>query len=84
MKKKRVETTKLTVRLPREEIAHAKAYAESAGLTLTEVISRYFRRLRALEPSDLHPDVREVVGLIPPDADLDALREEYLREKHLR
>lgn len=84
MKPKRPETAKLTLRLARDEIQRAKAYAEATGLTLTEVVSRYFRRLDALEPADLSPALREVVGLIPPDADLDAARDEYLQEKYLR
>lgn len=84
MNAKRPETAKLTLRLARDEIERAKAYAASTGLTLTEVVSRYFRRLDALEPTDLSPATREIVGLIPPDADLDALRDEYMREKYLR
>lgn len=34
------------------------------------------------EPIELSPAVREIAGSIPPDVDLDALRDEYLREKY--
>ncbi|HKK14373.1 MAG TPA: hypothetical protein VKA14_06890 [Gammaproteobacteria bacterium] len=36
------ETVKLTVRLPREDVEYARAH----GLTVTEVIGHYLRRMR--------------------------------------
>jgi hypothetical protein len=38
-----VETTKLTVRLPKEDLDFVKRYAKEHGMTVTELIARYLR-----------------------------------------
>jgi hypothetical protein len=78
------DTTKLTIRLPREQVQFVKRFAKANGLTVTEVISRYLERLQEKTPEELSPEVQWLVGLIPEDADLDATRLEYLLEKHGR
>jgi len=62
------ETTKLTIRVPRDHLEAAKAYAHRHGVTLTEVIDRY---LRALQGSTAQPsrEVAEITGLVPADID---------------
>lgn len=79
------ETTKLTIRLPREQVEFLKAFAARHGLTATEVIGRYLRRLSERQDaklSELSPEVREFVGILPPDFDRDAVRAAYLEEKY--
>ena len=78
------DTTKLTIRLPREQVQFVKRFAKANVLTVTEVISRYLERLQEKTPEELSPEVQWLVGLIPEDADLDATRLEYLLEKHGR
>lgn len=78
------ETTKLTIRLPKWQVEFAKRFAKNNGVTVTEVISRYLERLQADNPDELHPEVQKLVGIIPPDTDIDALRLEYLTEKYLK
>jgi len=68
-------TRKLTVRLPEEEIEFAKSYASSQGMTLTELIDRYFKHLRITPSKNLHPDILRFSGIIPSDVDI---RNEYL------
>lgn len=41
------DTTKLTLRLSRENAAFVKAYAKAHGLSVTELIGRYLRRMAA-------------------------------------
>jgi hypothetical protein len=75
-------TRKLTVRLPEDEIEFAKSYASSQGITLTELIDRYFKQLRLSTSGDLHPDILRFSGIIPSDIES---RNDYLNaieEKH--
>jgi hypothetical protein len=76
------DTTKLTIRLPRQDVEFVKEYARAHGLTVTEVIDRQLRRMRTLEEYSPSPALEEMTGLIPPDVDV---REEYRRhllQKH--
>ncbi|MFV8833335.1 DUF6364 family protein [Aquisalimonas sp. APHAB1-3] len=76
------ETTKLTVRLPRRDVEFAKTYAKAHGLTVTEVIDRYLRRMRALEESAPSPELEFITGLVPPDVDAEAAHRDHLDRKH--
>ena len=75
------ETTKLTVRLPKEDVDYAKAYAKAHGLRVTEVIDRYFRHLRALDESTVSSEVAAITGLVPCEADAEAEYRRHLQEK---
>lgn len=77
-----METTKLTVRLPRAEVEFAKQYAREHGVTVTHLIDRYFARLQAAAPTAIHPDVDRFSGLVPTDIDARQLHREYLQGKH--
>ena len=78
------ETTKLTIRLPKEDIEFAKRYAKEHGLTVTEVVDRYFRRLMALESQPASPGLAFLTGLVPGDVDAGREYQEYLGDKHSR
>lgn len=80
----KADTVKLTIRLPREDVEYAKAYAKAHGLSVTEVIDRYLRRMRALDQYLPSPEVAAMTGLLPADADVVAEYRDYLREKHSR
>lgn len=76
------ETTKLTIRLPKQDVAFAKAYAKAHGISVTEVIDRYLRRMQALSRHSPAPELDVITGLVPGNVDA---REEYrrhLQEKH--
>ena len=76
-----METVKLTVRLPKNDLDFAKEYAQAHRITLTELIDRYLRSLRG-GTGPIHPEVEKISGLIP--AEVDA-RDEYRKhalEKH--
>jgi hypothetical protein len=42
-----METVKLTVRLPKNDLDFAKQYAQAHRITVTELIDRYLRSLRS-------------------------------------
>lgn len=77
-----METIKLTVRLPIDDIAYLKAYAHEHGITVTEVLHRYIFRMQELERVDIHPEVSKLSGLVPPGVDAREIYTDYLQEKH--
>jgi hypothetical protein len=80
----KAETTKLTVRLPKEDVEFAKAYALKHGMTLTEFIDRYFRSMRAMESQSPTPQLGAITGILPSDIDTEALYRKHVLEKHGR
>lgn len=76
------ETIKVTVRLPKQDVEFAKAYARAHGITMTEVIDRHLRRLRALERQTPSAEVEAITGLIPPDVDVEHVYQDHLAGKH--
>ena len=75
-------STKLTIRLPRQDVEFAKAYAKAHGLTVTEVIDRYLRRMRALAEQIPSPELDFITGLVPSDIDAEDEHRRYLENKH--
>lgn len=76
------ETIKVTVRLPKRDVEFAKAYAKAHGLSMTEVIDRHLRHLRAIEGHTPSAELDAITGLLPPDNDLEQAYREHLVEKH--
>ena len=75
--------TKLTVRLPQENVQFVKQYAVEHGLTVTDVLDRFLTRLRESRlPRQLHPDVEKLSGLVPADVDAEVLYHQHVIEKH--
>jgi hypothetical protein len=80
----KTETTKLTVRLPRQDVEFAKAYARAHGVTVTEMIDRYLRGMQALEQRPTSAEIEKITGLIPADVDAEAEYRKHLADKHSR
>jgi hypothetical protein len=78
------ETAKLTIRLPRGDLDFARAYARAHGLSVTELIARYLRRLRALEQHVPAPELDAITGLVPREVGAEAEYRRGLAEKHGR
>ena len=76
------DTTKLTLRLPRQDVEFAKSYAKAHGLTVTEVIDRYLRRMRALEEQALSPELDFITGLVPAEVDAADEHRRHIENKH--
>ncbi len=77
-----METAKLTVRLPKEDLEFVKRYAREHQMTITELIDRYFRALRTPPESAIHPEVERISGLVPSDVDSEESYREYMVKKH--
>lgn len=77
-----MDTTKLTVRLPRENLEFAKRYARDHRLTVTELIDRQLRNLRSRAEARIHPEVERISGLIPAEVDARAEHGEHALTKH--
>lgn len=75
------DTVKLTIRLPQNDVIFVKGYARAHGLTVTEVIDRYLRRMRELEDYSPSPALDEITGLVPSDIDVE---EEYRRHQLIK
>lgn len=76
------DTTKLTIRLPSEDVAFVKAYASANGLSVTEVIDRYLRRMRAIDDKAPAPELDAITGLVPADVDAEAELHRHRLQKH--
>jgi len=79
-----IETSKLTIRLPVEDIVLVKRYAKANGLSVTEVIDRYLRRMRLLDSEAPPAALDEITGLLPPDIDVSTEIDERRLSKHGR
>lgn len=76
------ETAKLTIRLPKEDIEFAKRYAREHGMTVTEVIDRYLRRMKTLEQHPVSSELEFITGLVPADVEGEELYRKHLLDKH--
>ena len=70
-----METSKLTIRLPKNDLEFAKEYARQHGMSLTQLVDRYFQRLQKAGKIGPHAEVQKITGLISRDVNLN----EYLR-----
>ncbi|MES1937482.1 DUF6364 family protein [Salinisphaera hydrothermalis] len=77
-----IETSKLTIRLPVEDVNFVKRYAKANGLSVTEVIDRYLRRMRLLDNESPPAALDEITGLLPGDIDAEAEMRERQSSKH--
>lgn len=78
-----MESTKLTIRVPRDLLENVKRYAAENNTTLTNLIETYLRRIPALEPLDHAPIVRRLSGVLPKDVSIQDYRK-HLEEKYGR
>ncbi|MEE2002284.1 DUF6364 family protein [Alkalimonas sp. MEB108] len=75
-------STKLTIRLPSQDVDFAKSYSQRHGITVTEMIDRYLRRLRALEQYTPSVELEQISGLVPEQVDARQLYRDHLLDKH--
>lgn len=78
------ESAKLTIRLPGRDLEFAKSYARAHGLSVTELIDRYLRRMRALEQHTPALELEAITGLVPADVDAETEYRRHIWEKHGR
>lgn len=76
-----MDTAKLTVRLPKNDLEFAKRYAQAHRMTVTELIDRYLRSLQG-EAGMIHPEVERISGLIPAEVDARAEYRQHVLDKY--
>jgi len=77
-----MKEAKLTVRVPRQLLNHAKQYASAHNTTLTRLVSEYLRQL--VDRSDAlidAPIIRRLSGILPKEAAVTEFHE-YLGRKY--
>ncbi len=76
---------RMTIRLPSDTLLFAQGYARKRQISLSELVVRYFNRLKeSFSGQDGIPaSVRDVVGIIPSDIDVEQMYHEHLVEKYL-
>ena len=76
---------RMTIRLPSDTLLFAQGYARKRQISLSELVVRYFNRLKeSFSGQDGIPaSVRDVVGIIPSDIDVEQMYREHLVEKYL-
>ena len=77
-----MESTKLTIRLPRKVLERAKQYAREHQTSLTRLVSEYLQQL----PEDNDrlrdaPIVQRLSGILSPDVSIGDYQQ-YLEEKY--
>lgn len=80
-----METQKLTVRLPQDDLNFIKQFALEHNLTVTELIRRHFSQLRQQKAKNVSPKLQQITGILPHELDKANLKHEYhehLLEKH--
>jgi hypothetical protein len=77
-----METTKLTVRVPRNVLEGAKQYARENQTTLTRLVSEYLRRLTdETDPLAHAPIVQRLSGTLSQDISVEDYQQ-YLEHKY--
>jgi hypothetical protein len=76
-----MNTTKLTVRVPKELLVRVKGYAKKHNTTVTNLIGAYLQRIPTDASSGRASMVNEFRGLLSPKASLSDYYK-YLDEKY--
>lgn len=74
---------RMTIRLPGETLLFAQDYATKLGLTLTNLVTGYFNRLRdSLAAKDtIPPAVQAVSGILPSNFSEKDAFDDYAKER---
>ena len=74
---------RMTMRLPGASLEFARQYAAEMDMTVTELVVRYFDKLRASFTGDGIPaSVRDVAGIVPKSVDARKAYREHLMERY--
>ncbi len=77
-----IAASKLTIRLPSSELNFVRHYAKTHGMTLTDLVLRYFGSLSRTMQDDVPPEVARVAGIVPRKAHASHEYHDYLEGKH--
>jgi hypothetical protein len=77
-----MESTKLTIRIPRKVLERAKQYAREHQTSLTRLVSEYLQQLPVEnDPLVDAPIVQRLSGLVSSDVSIEDYQQ-YLEEKY--
>jgi hypothetical protein len=74
----------LTIELPQPEAEFVRTYAMKNNLSIDIVIDRLIQGLERITTRRVDPILQSMVGMLPPDTDVDEIRMQYITEKYLR
>ena len=76
--------TKLTLYMDDALIADAKSYAKREGVSLSQMVARFFRTVTEQKSAGYQPSakVRALTGVLSADVDLQQEYGDYLEEKY--
>lgn len=77
-----MNSAKLTVRLPPDELEFAKHYAEGLGISLTALVHRYFSRLKQADEHPIPEAVAPIAGILPNTLDARSEYASHMESKH--
>jgi hypothetical protein len=75
---------RLTIDLPAADADFARAYASRKSMSLSDLVDRLIRTLKLEEEDPLGLRIRNMIGVLPRDMNVEAARDEYLAQKYLR
>jgi hypothetical protein len=73
---------KVTLNIDEELIRKARAYSERHGMTISQLVSRFLKRLPDPD-QEFSPIVQRLHGILPSSVDVEEYRA-HLEEKHGR
>ena len=74
---------RMTIRLPGASLEFAKRYAAEMGVTVTDLVVRYFDRMReVLSGRGIPSSVRDVAGIVPSATDERSVYRDHLLKKY--
>ena len=74
--------TEMTVQLPREQAEFLEAYAKEHATSVTEILTRYARRLQSTARRAPHPENVKFAGSVPADVDAREAYRQHVVDKH--
>lgn len=77
-----METSKLTIDLPKIDADFLNQYAESHGSSVSQLIKKYVKLLQNESQEKIHPDIQKITGILPHDIDVQHEYHRHLLEKH--
>ena len=77
-----METSILEVELPKSDIEFLEQYAQHQGNSISSIINQYVKQLQNYNTETIHPDIKKITGIVPPNIDAKALYKQHLLEKH--
>ncbi len=76
-----MQSTKLTVRVPRDLLENVKRYAAQNNTTLTNLIEAYLRHIPTQPSFENAPIVRQLSGILPAEVNIQDYKD-HLDKKY--